>query len=111
MNYAFKCSNSIKDIENPTVFNNLFGDELSELLCEDFNYINWFTVSQLTNLTTFDMCTVLSVHPEFIGLFMNKLHRGTKRKKDPLILSQWLWVIESQPKLRIYTDVIFDESL
>ena len=107
MTYAFKCSNSLKNIEEPEIFDELHGDELSELLCEDFNYINWFTTLDLDKLTAFDMCTVISVHPEFIGLFIDRLQsQPSKDFKE----EEWQWVVEVQPKLRIYTNYIFNKS-
>ena len=116
MTYAFKCSNSIKNIDDPVVFDELEGDEIAELLCEDFNFINWFTDLDLNKLQAFDMCTILSVHPEFIGLFVDRLQKFTNEdfaranKKDLFCKEEWEWVVTIQPKLRIYTTYIFNET-
>lgn len=110
MTYAFKCSNSLKNIEDPEIFDNLCGDELSELLCEDFNYINWFTDLDLDKLQSFDMCTILSIHPELIGLFLERLKEFTKDKDNPFTEREWEWVVKEHSKLRIYTNYIFDKS-
>lgn len=69
MTFIFKTSRRTVDIDNEDQFNLLKGDELSELLYEDKNYIKWMTSYHINKFSRRDIRDSIKKHPDLYDYF------------------------------------------
>lgn len=96
--HYFECSRRAVDIDDPEEFSGLAGDELSELLCEDRNYLNWMSTEDREKMSGFDIVGVLSIHP---GLWDEFSKRAQDRRS--VDRTNWEYLIQAQPHLIIHS--------
>lgn len=94
--YTFACSQRTVDIEED--FDGLFGDELSELICQDPAYINWLEPKHFYKMNGFDIVSVLILHKHLIGHFYQRLVNPRVTSKE-----DWDYLIKVHPKFEILT--------
>ena len=93
MMYKFMCSQRTVNIEKTKDFNNLYGDEISELVCEDSLYMRQITRKNLAKLSGLDIVTILTIHPKLVGHFYSEL-----RDSNKVNLREWEYLLQSQPQ-------------
>jgi len=69
MIFEFKTSGKTVDIDNEDNFDKLKGDELSELLYEDPNYIRWMTSKHIKKFSGSEIGLTLLKNPDLFDYF------------------------------------------
>lgn len=88
--HNFSCSQRTVDIDNPEEFHDLCGDELSELLCEDPKFINWFNEEDIIKMSGHDIIDAVIMQPSLFPKFEKRLQdkRITRQRNWDYLLSR-----------------------
>jgi hypothetical protein len=81
MKKTFACSGRNLDVNNT---NNLYGDEIAELLCDDPTFILKLTESDLLRMNGFDIVTVLNTHLWLLSYFSSRMKNTDVLKLDDI---------------------------
>ena len=79
MKKTFACSG-----REVTSFNNLYGDEITELLCDNPTAILDLTEDDLLNMEGFDIVTVLNTHIWLLSYFFKRMKNTDILKLDDI---------------------------